>query len=78
MTSPKGKSDNLKNKIQRFDTKHSTASLTVTQPPIWRNWNPIVNLGPSNLHDAPILLALGPNNYWIFGRYGGGQSRPED
>ena len=42
---------------------------------IWQNWNPIENLGPVNLADAPVLLTVGPDNYWMFGRYGGGQPR---
>ena len=47
----------------------------VEQSPIWQNWNPIENLGPINLSDAPVLLTLGPDDYWIFGRYGRGQAR---
>lgn len=77
LAAPTGKSGNLKTKIQKFDTKRSAASLSVTQSPIWQNWNPIDNLGPSNLQDAPVLLTLGPDNYWIFGRYGSGQPRPK-
>ena len=46
---------NLKTKIQKFDTKRSVGSLTITQSPIWQNWNPIENLGPSNLRDARDL-----------------------
>ncbi|MEC7907009.1 MAG: hypothetical protein VYC82_07265, partial [Verrucomicrobiota bacterium] len=76
LASPTGKSGNLKTKIQKFDTKRSVGSLTITQSPIWQNWNPIENLGPSNLQDAPVLLTLGPDDYWIFGRYGTGQPRP--
>ena len=59
LVSPTGKSGNFKTKIQKFDTKRSADSLTITQSPIWQNWNPIENLGPSNLQDAPVLLTLG-------------------
>lgn len=55
--------------------KRSAQSLTVAQSPVWQNWNPIENLGPVNLGDAPVLLTVGPNNYWMFGRYGSGQPR---
>ena len=52
------------------DVKRSAKSLVVTQSAIWQNWNPIENLGPVNLADAPVLLTVGPDNYWMFGRYG--------
>ncbi|MEM1227467.1 MAG: hypothetical protein AAGJ40_17345 [Planctomycetota bacterium] len=63
-------------KVHASDAKRSATSLVVTQSPIWQNWNPIANLGPSNLLDAPVLLTIGPDNYWIFGRYGTGRRRP--
>ncbi len=28
-------------------------------------------IGPKNLGDAPVFLQMGPQNYWMFGRYGG-------
>ncbi|MDF1814100.1 MAG: hypothetical protein P1V20_17985 [Verrucomicrobiales bacterium] len=72
---PVGKSGTLKTKLQSFDSKRSAASLTVSQSAIWQNWNPIENLGPVNLSDAPVMLTLGPDDYWMFGRYGSGQPR---
>ncbi|NNE90540.1 MAG: hypothetical protein HKN23_02740 [Verrucomicrobiales bacterium] len=71
MASPVEKSGTLKTKLKSFDKKQSAKTLTITQSPIWQNWNPIENLGPSNLADAPVLLTVGPDNYWMFGRYGG-------
>ena len=76
VASPNGKTARLRTKIQRFDRKRSASSLTVKQSAIWQNWNPIENLGPANLQDAPVLLTVGPDNYWMFGRYGSGQPRP--
>ena len=73
--SPTGKSGMLRTKIKTFPSKRSAQSLTVTQSAIWQNWNPIKNLGPSNLQDAPVLLTVEKGNYWIFGRYGNGQPR---
>jgi hypothetical protein len=73
--SPTEKSGTVLTKIQKFDNKRSVASLTITQSPIWQNWNPIENLGPDNLADAPVLLTKGPDDYWMFGRYSGGQPR---
>jgi len=70
MASPLDKSGTLKTKIYRFDGKRSASKLTIKQSPVWQNWNPIENLGPENLRDAPVLLTVGPGNYWMFGRYG--------
>ena len=67
--SPIAKKANVLTKLRSFDSKRSVKSLTITQSPIWQNWNPIDNLGPSNLKDAPVLLTMGPDNYWMFGRY---------
>lgn len=68
---PEGKAATFTSKLQRFDSKRKAKSLTIAQSPIWQNWEPIENLGPSNLGDAPIFLSLGPENYWAFGRFGG-------
>ncbi len=73
--SPDGKSATIETRIFSTKNKRTAKSLTVTQSPVWQNWNPIENLGPSNLSDAPVLLTVGPDNYWIFGRYRGGQPR---
>ncbi len=69
MVSPKAKKATIVTKVFSTNTKRSAASLTIDQSPIWQNWQPIQNLGPSNLGDAPVMLTLGPNNYWMFGRY---------
>lgn len=63
----------FKSVLKSFPKKRSAASITVGQSPVWENWQPVGNLGPGNLADAPVLLSLGPDNYWIFGRYGGGR-----
>ncbi len=72
---PTGKTGTLRTRIHNFDQKRSAASLVIRQSTIWQNWNPIENLGPSNLRDAPVLLTVGPDNYWMFGRYGSLHSR---
>jgi len=73
--SPQEKAATIVTKMTSFDARRSAKSLTVTQSPVWENWNPIENLGPANLQDAPVLLQIGPDDYWMFGRYGGGQPR---
>lgn len=69
---PNEKSGTLTTQIQTFDSKCSVDSLTISQSSIWQNWNPIKNIGPSNLGDAPVLLVKGADDYWMFGRYSGG------
>ena len=58
-----------------FETKRSARSIIIKQSPVWQNWSPIKNIGPSNLWDAPVLLTVGPDDYWIFGRYRAGKRK---
>jgi len=73
--SPNAKTATIATTVHTSGVKRSASSLVVTQSAIWQNWNPIENLGPANLADAPVLLTVEPDNYWMFGRYGGGQPR---
>jgi hypothetical protein len=70
MVSPDGKSASLRTKLKPYPQKRAAKMLVIDQSPIWQNWNPIANIGPANLQDAPVLLTVGPGDYWIFGRYG--------
>lgn len=65
-----GSSGSYRSAMQPLGEGRSLASLTLTQSPVWQNWTPAGKVGPTNLRDAPVFLALGPGNYWIFGRYG--------
>ncbi|HAW29697.1 MAG TPA: hypothetical protein DCY03_16505, partial [Planctomycetaceae bacterium] len=68
---PTDKTASFTSKVKRYDHKQKAKSIIIEQSPIWQNWEPVANLGPVNLQDAPVFLAIGPNNYWVFGRYGG-------
>ena len=57
-------------KMRQFETKRSAKELIITQSPVWANWEQTGNLGPENLLDAPVMLTKGPDDYWMFGRYG--------
>ena len=63
--------------LKRFDKKQSVKSISLSQSPDWLNWEPVPNLGPSNLGDAPVALQLGEGNYWMFGRYNKSKSQKE-
>lgn len=65
----------ISTKLKTFEQKREAKSLVIEQSPVWQNWNPTENIGPTNLKDAPVLLTVGPSNYWIFGRYGRSKSR---
>lgn len=68
---PSEKTATFASTVQRFDKKRKAKSLTIDQSPIWQNWEPVKNLGPINMQDAPVFLSLGEGNYWAFGKYGG-------
>ena len=70
MISPTEKSATFISGVKRFAQKRNATSIAFRQSPIWQNWEPIENLGPANLQDAPVFLTIGPDNYWVFGRYG--------
>ena len=70
LATPTAKEAIYRSKLKTFDKPRSAKSITIDQSPVWHNWEPIKNLGPSNLGDAPVMLNLGPGNYWMFGRYG--------
>lgn len=75
IASPTAEAATFQSTLKTFDKKRSASSIVLDQSAIWQNWEPIKNFGPSNVQDAPVTLALGPNNYWIFGRYGSGLKR---
>ena len=80
---PEGASGTFRSKLHRFDRTRRVKSMTLKQSDLWQNWEPTSNLGPINLQDAPVFLAIEEGDYWLFGRYGGpGRGgavvRPED
>ncbi|RMD74933.1 MAG: hypothetical protein D6820_15675, partial [Lentisphaerae bacterium] len=69
MAVPQGKTAFYSSKLVQFAGKRKVKSITITQSPVWENWNHIKKVIPVCLGDAPVMLALGPKNYWAFGRY---------
>lgn len=72
---PTAREARLTSVVKSYPSKRAAKSIVLEQSPDWLNWEPIGNLGPVNLGDAPVMLQLGPDNYWMFGRYGGGRRR---
>ncbi len=71
LVAPTKKSGTFRSTTRRFDAKRKVTSIRIDQSPVWQNWNPVPNLGPVNLGDAPVFLRIGKGDYWMFGRYGG-------
>jgi len=71
VASPSGQTATYSSAVHRVNERQQIASITIKQSTLWQNWQPIENLGPANMDDAPVALTLGPGNYWVFGLYGG-------
>ncbi len=69
LASPTAKEATFRSVLKTSGEKRSAKSIAIDQSPVWHNWDPIKRVGPSNLGDAPVMLTLGPRNYWMFGRY---------
>lgn len=54
--------------FKQFEDVRKLDSIKFSQSAVWENWEPIRFVQP-NLSDAPVLLSMGPKNYWMFGRY---------
>jgi len=67
---PTAKTAAFQSKLKTFTEKRTANSIVISQSPVWENWEPVPNIGPQNLADAPVLLRRGPDDYWMFGRYG--------
>jgi len=75
MATPSAKTGSYKSVLYTFGGKRSPKSIVFRQSPIWQNWQPISNLGPVNLRDAPVMLTKGPKDYWLFGLYRGSKKK---
>lgn len=54
---------------KRFPSKQQATSIQIKQSDLWQNWNPIENIGPKGLFDSPVFISVGPQDYWLLGRY---------
>lgn len=59
----------FESKAKQFPDKRHLRTLTVKQSDLWQNWNPRPNIGPLNLGDSPVFVSVGPQDYWLLGRY---------
>ena len=71
MVEPSDKEGFFRSKVHKFSNLKNLKEISFEQSPVWQNWEPVENLGPANLGDAPVFLSIGPNDHWIFGLYRG-------
>lgn len=69
MATPTAETATFTSVVKTFDEKRCFSKMTLTQSSVWHNWEPIAKVAPTNLQDAPVFLAKGPQDYWIFGMY---------
>jgi arylsulfatase A-like enzyme len=67
--SPSDKVATFTSRMVTFNTRRSVQRITIKQSDDWLNWQPVRNIGP-DAGDAPILLRVGPGDYWYFGLRG--------
>lgn len=70
MATPTAQTATFRSVVKKFKTKRTFDKITLTQSPVWQNWEPVGKVGPANLEDAPVFLVKGPGDYWLFGLYG--------
>ncbi len=66
---PLAKNSSYTSKIKNYKQKVKAKTITFEQSPVWDNWEASKRIAPTNLGDAPVFLQIGPQNYWMFGRY---------
>lgn len=69
MAEPVAEKASLKSSLKRFAEKTSAKAITIEQSPQWLNWEKTKNIGTGSMQDAPVLLSLGEDNYWMFARF---------
>lgn len=79
MAEPNAKTATFKSVVKRYDAPRQAGSISIGQSAVWENWQPTKKeIGPTNLGDAPVMLQLGPKNYWMFGRYRQANAKQKD
>ena len=69
LATPTAKTATLRSTLKTFDEKRSAESIVIDQSTAWLNWNPVGQIGPNNVSNAPVFLRMGEDDYWLFGAY---------
>ncbi|MDP0491955.1 MAG: Ig-like domain-containing protein [Verrucomicrobiota bacterium JB023] len=65
---PTGASSQFTSTLFTLSGKRKAKSLTFTQSPAWDNWTAIPDVQPDGANDAPVLVPVGPDNYYLLAR----------
>ncbi|MEO0454797.1 MAG: hypothetical protein AAFY98_11790 [Verrucomicrobiota bacterium] len=68
LAKPEAEKASYRSAIKTFSDKQKATRFIIKQTAEWKNWTDAGRVVPSVLGDAPVALALGPQNYWMFGR----------
>lgn len=68
---PTADSAEFSSKLKTFSVKKKATSLIVRQSPVWDNWIAIANVQPSDAGDAPVLVPVGPDDYYLLAHKSG-------
>ncbi|MDC0088318.1 hypothetical protein OAI07_02125 [Akkermansiaceae bacterium] len=71
MVLPTAKESTFLSKINSSSEKRSASSIVFEQSMTWLNWEPIENIGTQAMANAPVMLSLGPDDYWMFALHKG-------
>ena len=69
LATPTAKEATFQSTMKSFDKKRSADSIAIDQSTVWHNWQPVGQIGPNNVGDAPVFLRKDKKDYWLFGRY---------
>ena len=62
---PKSVNGTYESIIRTFDNRKKPESITFKQSPKWDNWEKVDNIGPNDACNAPVLICVAEDDYWI-------------
>lgn len=68
MVEPTADNSEFSSTVKTFPAKKKLRSITFRQSPVWDNWNSIANVQPSGAADAPVLVPVGNDDYYLLAR----------
>jgi hypothetical protein len=63
---PQAASAQFTSVVKTFAQRRNPSELTIEQSGSWLNWRCVANVGPSDAHNAPVLLPVDSGRYWFF------------
>lgn len=57
----------IQSKFIKTDPNQTSVSFTLSQSPVWNNWQPIDNVKPKGARNALVFVPVSDGNYYILG-----------